>query len=648
MFSVMPAPIVYAPKLIADRLAGQGQRLLLCGASGSGKSTLAAALAREFVNSGLPCLGIGADPGSPAFGPPGAVCLGKWHGESWQLLKLEALCTLDAGRFRLPLVEAVRRLAERAEQGILLLDAPGIVRSVAGAELLSGLVDAAEIDTVLVLCHDIEKLPIANERTTLGRKVLHVQPSEEARPLGKHKRTRQRTRQWDTYLDQAQVRTMRIAENLLTGTPPPRETVSDWHGRQIALLREGRTLAMGEVLVADGRNFQIRIAETRESPDQFLIRDAFRNRQGYLTTFKRAGFQGQGSVPQDVTPYPAAEKNIGPRPLVRIGDATAILVNGVFGDPLLHLRIHNKKRSLLFDLGEGGRLPARLAHQVSDVFISHAHIDHISGFLWLLRSRIGMQQSCRLFGPPGLADRIESLINGIHWDRIGVDGPRFEVGDLYADHLLVQGLQAGRKGKIILARRPAPSGLLFADGDCRARAAILDHGGLPVLAFGLELAPKFNVIRDRLAERRLAPGPWLGELKKKVAADDLKAMILLPDGSKALASDLAAELLRVTPAHKLVYATDLSDTAANRQKLTGLASKAQVFFCEAAFLAADRRYAELSGHLTSKASGEIARAASVEHLVPFHFSRRYEKKTELIYDEVEAIWKRGVLKGSEQ
>mgnify|MGYP000452874486 CR=1 FL=1 len=47
-------------------------------------------------------------------------------------------------------------------------------------------------------------------------------------------------------------------------------------------------------------------------------------------------------------------------------------------------------------------MPARVAHQISDVFVSHAHFDHIGGFLWLLRSRIGVSGVCRLYGPPGL------------------------------------------------------------------------------------------------------------------------------------------------------------------------------------------------------------------------------------------------------
>jgi len=632
----MVAPLDYSPRLIAERICDGYRRILLFGESGIGKSTLAADLARELAGRGRSCLCIGADPGSPSFGVPGSVCLGRWQKNGWQLLALEALCTLDAGRFRLPLISAVRRAARELAREMVLVDAPGIVRGVAGAELLAGLAEAAEIDLVVVIARDAARLPVANELATIGCRVLFVQPAAQARLLRKSRRAGQRTRLWDEHLLHADPKIITVPAALLTGTPPPLEALQDWHGRQIALLGKGRTLAIGEIIEINQNDFRVRIADIAESPDQFLVRDAYRNDQGRLATFRPSTTLNRGSrMPPDAGFFRGMEKSTGPRPVLRIGDATAALVNGVFGDPLLHLRLHNRKRSFLFDLGEGGRLPARLAHQVSDIFISHAHIDHICGFLWLLRSRIGFRQPCRLFGPPGLADRIANLINGIHWDRIGEDGPRFEVAELHDDRLLIHRLQAGGEGKSTSRERAAPGGLLFEDSDCLVRAVTLVHGTIPVLAYSLEQAPKFNVRKERLAERGLNPGPWLGQLKKRIAAGDRQSLVLLPDGSNADAGTLADELLLVTPSQKLVYATDLSDTGANREKLAALALGAHAFFCEAGFREKDRKYAELSGHLTTRGCTEIARAAGAVRLVPFHFSRRYEKELVLVYDEVE-------------
>ena len=151
-------------------------------------------------------------------------------------------------------------------------------------------------------------------------------------------------------------------------------------------------------------------------------------------------------LPPDVLADGLSDRATGVRPVVQVGTAVACLVNGVFGDPLLHLRLRHQRRSLLFDLGEGARLPARIAHQVTDCFITHAHADHIGGFLWLLRSRIGEDGACRLYGPPGLTGHVQGLIAGILWDRIGDRGPVFEVAELHGERLHRYRLQAGMPG----------------------------------------------------------------------------------------------------------------------------------------------------------------------------------------------------------
>ncbi len=643
VISAMPGPLAYDPALIVAHLLSAHSRLLLFGESGIGKSTLAAGLAHALARAGRPCHGLGADPGSPAFGAPGTVCLASWQDQGWQALEFEALCTLDGGRFRLPLVSAVARLGQRVPEGVLLVDAPGVVRGVAGAELLTALVEAAAIDLVLVLARHAKQLPLANELGSLACQVVLVEASAQARHPGPGKRDRQRTHLWNAYLQEAKVRTITPAPAQLTGTPPPLPAGQEWLGRQIALLRKGQTLAIGEVVSIGPEGVGARIAAIHGEADQILLRDAQRNSQGLLATVKSAPTMIRYMPPPDVTPYSAAARSAGPRPVARIGEATAALVNGIFGDPLLHLRLHNRKRSILFDLGEGSRLSGRLAHQVSDVFISHAHIDHICGFLWLLRSRIGDLPPCRLFGPPGLSDHIVGLIGGIHWDRIGERGPRFTVAELHGQRLILHGIQAGRAGKELLGDQQVPAGLLLDEPAFRVWVVTLSHGAIPVLAYALEQRAQLKVRKERLRARNLAPGPWLGELKRCLEADQGQTPILLPDGSSATAATLGADLLLVGPGPKLAYATDLSDNPANRARLTELARGAHTLFCEAAFTEADRSHAEFSGHLTAPACGQIARAAQVERLVPFHLSRRYEKNPLPIYDELHSACQRVVL-----
>jgi ribonuclease Z len=326
----------------------------------------------------------------------------------------------------------------------------------------------------------------------------------------------------------------------------------------------------------------------------------------------------------------------GSRSAFKVGPFRATLLNGVFGDPVLHVRLPHRRRSLLIDIGQGGRLPARLAHQVCDVCISHAHIDHIGGFLSFLRTRIGEFPPCRVFGPPRISDNVAALVAGVHWDRAGSRAPRFDVTELNDGELERFRVRAGRRDPEPAGRQSSPDGVVFDDDLMRIRAVTLDHL-TPVLAFALEPKLTINVRKERLSESGLAPGPWLTELKNRISAGDRGHEIDLPDGSRATVAALAERFATIGPGEKLVYATDLADTSDNRRRLIGLAAGAHTFFCEATFREADADKALRTGHLTTRACAEIAAAAGVGNLVPFHFSRRYEDVPARVLEEIVAL-----------
>lgn len=626
---------------IADTLLAGDRRMLLFGPPGVGKSTLSTELARMLANSGRSCQCICADPGTPAFGVPGTVSLGRWADDSWQVVAYESLCTLDAGRFRLPLVTAVRRLAQLPNKGVMLLDCPGVVRGVAGRELLAGLVEAAGIDVVLVLTAVDRPPPLADELHALSAEVFMVYAASVAKRPGKQARARLRTAQWDSYLADAGWHCLDLDDVRLIGTPPPLEEEAAWIGRQVALLKENRTEAMAEVLrLEEGRLTFMGPLETVMA-DSLLVRDAIRTTSGLMETAEPFAAGRIAYLPQPES-VALGKSNGGPRIVGRVGALDLALVNGVFGDPLLHLRIRHLGRSMLFDLGDGSRLSARVAHQISDVFISHAHMDHLGGFLWLLRSRLGNFPPCRIYGPPGLIEHVACFINSFLWDRIGKNGPAFEVAELHGTRLKRVRLQAGIAGREMLEDVKVTEGILLEEPGFRVCTVQLDHH-TPVLAYALELAKTLNIRKERLQARGLEPGPWLTELKQQLLAGNLKAPVYPPDGSEASVGELGNELVLVLRGKKLVYATDLADTPDNREKLVALARNAHTLFCEAAFSDVDAENAAKNGHLTTRAAGEIATQARVSRLVPFHFSRRYQDNPQRLYDELKAACSRVAL-----
>jgi len=114
-----------------------------------------------------------------------------------------------------------KRAAQRYDQGVLLVDAPGVVRGVAGAELLTGLVEAAAIAVVLVLVGKAGQTPLANELNSLPATVYRVEAAAAARPPGKRQRSRAHRELWDLYLSRAVERTIELAELGVIGTSPP-------------------------------------------------------------------------------------------------------------------------------------------------------------------------------------------------------------------------------------------------------------------------------------------------------------------------------------------------------------------------------------------------------------------------------------------
>lgn len=621
------------PAAVRAALPPAAARILLFGPMGSGKSTLAAALARSWRPD---VVVLSADPGTPAFGVPGAVSVGRPNGEGWWCLASAPLCTLDAGRFRLPLVHAVGDLCRRIDAPALLVDAPGVVRGVAASELLQGLVHAAGIDAIVLLDGD-GVASLRGDLAALGRPVVRVRPAAAARRPARSERERHRTALWNAHLAGARTQRFALSRLLLAGTPPPTEVPAAWCGRQVALLRDGEA-AFGEVRGCDGEWLTVDLVGDAGSATTLLVRDAQRNGAGALVTAPRLGPRRPA-----VHRAPAARPARAPVELAVNGLAVT-LVNGLVGDPLLRLGVPNQNRVLLFDLGDASRLPVKALHAVTDVFVTHAHIDHIGGFPWLLRARLGAElPPCRVYGPPGLGEHVAGFVAGVRWDRIGTTGPVFLVAETDGCTVSWRRIQPGQP-MVVQGSEPSHDGRLLETAHLRVRTAILDHG-ISVLAFALEVPDVYRVDASAVARFGLSPGPWLGELRRRAAAGSDAGELALPDGRRASVAELARRLLRSEPGSRIAYATDFADTEANVERLAALAHRADLLICESAFLPEDADQARATGHLTTTACARIARRAEVARLLPFHFSRRYSRRLPEVAEALVQACRRADFRG---
>ena len=311
----------------------------------------------------------------------------------------------------------------------------------------------------------------------------------------------------------------------------------------------------------------------------------------------------------------------------------ASLVNGRFGDPALFVQMLHRREALLFDAGDLSAMSSRDLLRVTHLFVTHMHMDHFIGFDALLRVHVGREKSIRVMGPSGIIDRVDHKLHGYDWDLV----ERYKT-DLVFDVLELGIAAAERCARFAFKRGferepfPVPEDWNVAAG-LTVEAALLEHHGL-CIGYAISEPAHLNVWKSRLQEQGLATGKWLQGLKAAVLADfPDEHPIELGDGEVRRLAELR-NLVTVTRGQSVAYITDVADSPANRTAIQKLASGADLLFLESRFAAADVAQARQRAHLTTRAAGEIARAARVRRLEPFHFSPRYDGEEERMLDEV--------------
>ena len=307
------------------------------------------------------------------------------------------------------------------------------------------------------------------------------------------------------------------------------------------------------------------------------------------------------------------------------------LVNDRFGDPAVFVDFLLERRAVLLDLGDIAALPARAVLRLTDVFVSHTHIDHFVGFDRLLRLLVGREKELRLHGPAGFIDRVEAKLGAYTWNL----AERFRTDLVFTVTEVRSGGTAGR-ARFRLTNRfvreaqedaRVTDGLILDEPSLSVRCAALEHQ-TPCLGFAISEPEHVNIWRNRLEEIGLAVGPWLSGLKTAIfrrLPDDTPVDVLRTSGQAGTLSlgVLREKIVSVTPGQKLAYVTDAANSPMNRAAIIDLARGADILFIEAVFARADAALAADRAHLTTGQAGELARLAGVARVEPFHFSPRY-------------------------
>lgn len=250
------------------------------------------------------------------------------------------------------------------------------------------------------------------------------------------------------------------------------------------------------------------------------------------------------------------------------------------------LRLPQRAEVWLFDCGEGTqhqilRSDIRIS-QITRIFVTHMHGDHIYGLMGLLAS-------CGLAGNPS---------------RIDIYGP-----PKLDDYLKACSRYSQTHFSYPVKVHTVTPGILYDDDEFVVSCEALTHR---VPAFGYRVAEKdragrFNV--DRATALGIPSGPLYGKLKRG-------EWVTLPDGRQINGAELCGP---TEIGRKFVYCTDTiyCDNAVT------LAQNADVLVHEATFSHHDAEMAYQRLHSTSTMAAQVALSAQVQQLVMTHFSPRY-------------------------
>ena len=250
------------------------------------------------------------------------------------------------------------------------------------------------------------------------------------------------------------------------------------------------------------------------------------------------------------------------------------------------LRLPQRAELWLFDCGEGTQhqiLRSELKiSQLSRIFVTHMHGDHIFGLMGLLAScgLAGNVDKIDIYGPPGLNEYLQAASRYSHTH--------------FSYPIKVHTVQPG---------------VIYEDEEFTVTCGLLHHR---ITAFGYRVAEKDRTGRfdiDKAKALEIPSGPIYGKLKRGET-------VTLEDGRVINGSELCGP---IEIGRKIAYCTDTVYCDGAVQ----LAIDADVLIHEATFAHQDSDMAFQRLHSTTTMAAQTAYGAGVHKLIMTHFSPRY-------------------------
>lgn len=275
---------------------------------------------------------------------------------------------------------------------------------------------------------------------------------------------------------------------------------------------------------------------------------------------------------------------------------------------------------LLFDCGADtlAALSSGEIRAIDHLFLSHLHMDHISGFDAFFR--LNFQRSeveNHIWGPPGTARILHHRFQGFWWSHANELSATWHVHDIgptevtsfrFEAHEAFSVMHEGRCQKL--------DGPVLTTPEASVTALALRHHGT---SLGYVVREPSRVTVDMAAVKALGltPGPWLGALKDP----DVRTVMI--GGTEHDVATLQDKVTSAVAGQALAYMTDFRADAGERARLAPLLAGVDTLYAEAQYATEDIELARRYHHSTVTEIAELARMAGVGHYTMLHLSRRY-------------------------
>ncbi|APG26528.1 ribonuclease Z [Syntrophotalea acetylenivorans] len=317
---------------------------------------------------------------------------------------------------------------------------------------------------------------------------------------------------------------------------------------------------------------------------------------------------------------------------------------GLLDDPVLLVRVRPLGRNLLFDCGQIHHLAKRVLKQTQAIFISHAHMDHFMGIDTFIRNVLVSPGTFEIFGPPGLAVKLQHKLAGYDWNLAERFWCSLRVREVHAESI-VSWLFPGPKGFPCLyeGEQRREGRIVYRNDYLQVEAVLCDHK-IPVVAYCCRERPIFSVDRQRLQHAGLVAGPWLEELKRRfyngfIDRTPLKVLRRFSDditpGSEPDAESLYRSICRSVSPASIGYVSDIGFSPENLIRLNPLLKDVFLLIAECAFLSEDIAKARRSYHLCTQDLNRLLDDLRPGYFLPMHLSKTYNGRCQVLYQELQ-------------